>query len=96
MVVGETLNIASSAASPGAAAPARFDVALTARLRVARTTSVMTTSATVSVPLVLSAASVSLKPAVAGPLLISGASLVPVTVIVSVLLDVPPLLSRLV
>ena len=96
MVVGETLNIASSAASPGAAASARFDVPLTARLRLALTTSVVSTSATVSVPLVLSAASVSLKPAVSGPLLISGASLVPVTVIVSVLLDVPSLLSRLV
>ncbi len=48
---------------------------------------------TVSVPVVDSAAFVSDSDAVSGPFVITGASLVPVTVTTTVRLVVPPLLS---
>ena len=85
IAVGATLNIASSAASFGAAGSLRLDVPLTTRLStLAVTVSAVSTSVTVRLPLALRPASVSARAAVSGPPVITGASFVPLIVMTTV------------
>ena len=87
IAVGVRLNIASSAAAFGAAGSDRSDVpdtfASTSECE-AVTTSVVSTSETPNVPVSVSVPFVSLMDRVAGPPEITGASFVPVIVIVTV------------
>ena len=85
IVSGVTSSMPRSVTSTGAAGSLRSDVPLIdSVITDAVTRSVVSTSLTVSVPLVLSGSSVSSSPAVSGPSVTTGAWFVPVTVIVKV------------
>ena len=90
-----TLNMDSNVASLGAAGSVRLLLPETASVRVAVTTSLVSTSLTVRLPRVLRPLLVSVRSSASGPPLMTGASLLPlmVTVIVSVSLSGVPSLS---
>ena len=94
IAVGVTVSMAFSSASLGATASERSEVPETVNESTeAVISSVVSTSVTVRVPDVLSAAAVSFRAAESGPSVITGASLLPVMVKPTVSLAVAPLLS---